>query len=182
MQEKPTVFSGEQAGVEDARSSMILLSDDRILTIRRPVADGDRLMMMFARAANQGHGWFLQLQVAADFPKDGGFLLQGARIYSGMEPAKRSVLLMTRLVGASAYLIAALWIPLGFTLVIMMGARGWIGPSGAWLFTITPAALLLLVGVLSRILGRKIAWSSRSDKKLQAAVDRQVRDLIAHPL
>ena len=136
------------------------------------------LLSLAAKAGKQGHSWLMILQVAADFPRDTGFLLQGARVFSEMPPAKRSVLLVTRVVAASAYVFAALWVPFGFVVSIMLGARGLVGPAGVWFLTIAPAALLLFTVVLSRLLGHKLTWEAKRDRTLRANVDQEVRALI----
>ena len=137
------------------------------------------LLRSAAKAGKQGHGWLMVMQVASDFPRDTGFLLQGARIFSEMPPAKRSLLLVSRVVVASAYVLAALWVPCGFAVSIMLGARGLFGPAGVWFVTVAPAVLLLFVGLLSRLLGRKLTWDARRDRSLRASVDEEVRSLIA---
>jgi hypothetical protein len=96
-----------------------------------------------------------------------------------MTPAKRSLMLVTRIVGACAYVSATLWVPFGFVVSVMLGARGLIGPAGVWFITLAPASLLLVVGLLSRLLGRKLSWETRRDRKLRAAVDEEVRSLVA---
>ena len=88
------------------------------------------LLRLAAKAGKQGHGWLMVVQVASDFPRDTGFLLQGARLFAEMPPAKRSLMLVTRVVGAAAYVFAALWVPFGFAVSIMLGARGLLGPAG----------------------------------------------------
>jgi hypothetical protein len=137
------------------------------------------LLRLAAKAGKRGHGWLVVVQVVADFPRDTGFLLQGARLFSETPPAKRSLMLVTRVIGAGAYILAALWVPLGFIVSLLIGARGLLGPAGVWFITVAPAALLLLVGLLSRLLGRKLSWEANRDSTLRAAVDEEICSQIA---
>jgi hypothetical protein len=136
------------------------------------------LLRLAAKAGKQGHGWLIVMQVAADLPRDTGFLLQGARLFAEIPPAKRSLMLAARVIGANAYAAAGLWVPFGFVLAVLLGARGLAGPSGVWFLTAAPAALLVFVGLLCRLLEKKLFWDIRRDRKLRAAVDEEVRSLV----
>ena len=110
-----------------------------------------RLFRRVASATDRGYGWMTVAMVAADSERDAGFLLQGARIYSVLEPKDRRGLVFSRLVAGAAYLTAVFWLPLGFALGVLLAARGSLAPSSLALFTLTPAALLLVGGLLLRI-------------------------------
>jgi hypothetical protein len=137
------------------------------------------LLRLAAKAGGQGHGWLMVVQVAADFSRDTGFLLQGARLYAETASAKRGLMLATRMVGAVAYLLAALWVPFGFVVSLLLGTRGLLNPAGVWFLTVAPAALLLLVALLSRLLGRKFSWDAKRNRGLRTAVDQEVRALVS---
>lgn len=110
-----------------------------------------RLFRRAARATDRGYGWITVALVAVDSQRDAGFLLQGARAYSVLEPAERRRLILSRLGAGAAYLVAVFWLPVGFALGVLLAARGTLGPSGLSLFTLAPAALLLVGGLLLRV-------------------------------
>jgi len=110
-----------------------------------------RLLLLAARAGTRGHGWVNVLQVAADTARDSGFVLQGARIYRRLDPAQRGRLLATRLVTAGAYLGAVLWVPFAFAVSVALASRGILGPDTVRLVTALVPAILVLVGLVSRV-------------------------------
>ena len=137
-----------------------------------------RLVWLGGHAAKHGHGWITILQVAADSPRDTGFLLQGVRAYSVLDLSQRKTLLLLRLVGEGGYLAAVLWIPFGFAISVMLAARGVFGPPTVWFFTLAPPLVLLIVAVLSRSVDyfvRRLARGGRGGRDRRAALDEEIR-------
>ena len=131
-----------------------------------------RLLRTGNLAVKQGHGWLTVIQTIADSSRDNGFLLQGARIYSALEPQKRSSLLLCRLLAVGLFLAAAIWLVLGFLIAIFLGARGVFGTAALWYFTLIPV-LLLLVGAYSCRVRTAFAVKSLV-KKLKETVEEEV--------
>lgn len=110
-----------------------------------------RLFRRAGRATDRGYGWITVALVAADARRDMGFLLQGGRAYSVLEPDERRTLLLSRLYSGAAYLLAVFWLPLGFAAGVLLAARGALSPTALSLFTLAPAALLVLAGGVLRM-------------------------------
>ncbi|NIP59018.1 MAG: hypothetical protein GWM92_21285, partial [Gemmatimonadetes bacterium] len=110
-----------------------------------------RLCRRAASATDRGYGWITLALVASDARRDAGFLLQGARAYSVLDPEERRRLIVQRLVAVAAYLGAVLWLPAGFAAGLLFAGRGILSPSSFALFTLAPAALLATVALLVRI-------------------------------
>jgi hypothetical protein len=127
-------------------------------------------------AVRAGHGWMTVLQTATDGARDTGFLLQGARHFTGTEPDERAALLRLRLYGTAAYGTAALWLLLGFVLGIMLSARGLLGPRGLWLLTLLPVVLLILAGLVLRLTA--LSRSRAAEKLARARAERELTDLV----
>lgn len=105
-----------------------------------------RIFRRGASATDRGYGWLTVAEVVSDSRRDTGFLLQGARFYSALEPEERRQLLIIRLTGAALLFAAVLWLPVGFAIAVLLAARGVLGPAGVWMLTLAPIALLLLLG------------------------------------
>lgn len=110
-----------------------------------------RIFRRGVSATDRGYGWLTVVEVVSDDRRDTGFLLQGARFYSVLEPGERRRLLLTRLAGAGLVLAAVLWLPVGFALSVLMAARGMLGAGEVWVLTLAPLALLLIVGGAARL-------------------------------
>jgi hypothetical protein len=109
-----------------------------------------RALRQAAAAARYGYGLSTIALVAADAPRDTGFILQSARMYAGMSPDSRKALLFTRIVGPLSYLAAALWLPFGVALAVTFAYFGAIGPRALWLLALVPTALFAICGWLVR--------------------------------
>lgn len=120
-----------------------------------------RLFGRAADAADAGYGRLTILEVVSDFGRDTGFLIQGARHYSALDTKTRNRLVGRRILGGVAYLGAALWVPLGFTVAVLAAARGVGSPAGVWLVAFLPAGLLLLAGFAARILEKAKVKAAR---------------------
>lgn len=126
-------------------------------------------MRQAASAADSGYGTLTILEVASDLAHDTGFLVQGRRHFSTIEPAKRQSMVRARLRGSVLVLAAALWLAVGFGIAVLLAARGFVTPAGAWLVTVGPTAVLLLLGLfvllVQRVRGRaaRTRWAAQDD-------------------
>jgi hypothetical protein len=110
-----------------------------------------RLLLDAARAAELGYSWRVIAYAVADGGRDGGFLLQGLRHYAPLGEAERRWLLNARVGAAAAYAAAMLWVPVAFSLGVLLAGRGTIdGGGGLVTFVVAPAAALLLLGFACR--------------------------------
>lgn len=119
-----------------------------------------RVFRRWGRTVDRGYGWVVVALVLADAPRDTGFLLQAARVYSVLPADTRRALLTSRLASVAAYMAAAAWLPLGFVVAVFLAGHGRIEAGGLALFTLAPAAALAVVGSLLRL---------REDRTLRSA-------------
>lgn len=90
--------------------------------------------------------------VLADHRRDMGFLLQGGRHFSVMEPAQRERIATMRVASMSCHALAGVWLPVVLSVALLAAARGALGDTGVWALTLLPAAFLYCVGgVLSAV-------------------------------
>lgn len=122
-----------------------------------------RLLRRAGRASDQGYGWVTIVEVVSDAPGDTGFLVQGARAYSTLRPDARRLLLLFRLLAAGLYLAAALWIPVGFAVGILLGSRGVGSHESIWILTVVPAAGLVVGGAVARFAEARLARRARRE-------------------
>jgi hypothetical protein len=132
-----------------------------------------RLLRDAATATRLGYGIGTIAIAATDHARDSGFVLQGARHFSSAGPAKRRELLALRITGAATYLAAALWIPFGLALAVLLAQNGTLGIAAMWVMTLAPACLLILVGTAARIAERLAV--RRMKKSLHADVAADMR-------
>jgi hypothetical protein len=100
-----------------------------------------------ANAADMGYGSLTIAEVATDSRHDTGFLIQGKRHFSSLDPDGLARIAKARLWGAILLLAGALWLVVGFGLAVILAARGFTTPSGIWLATLGPSVLATLVGL-----------------------------------
>jgi hypothetical protein len=100
-----------------------------------------------AKAADMGYGSLTILEVASDSRHDMGFLIQGKRHFSSLDPDSLAVIVRARLRGAVLLLVGALWLVVGFGLAVILAARGFTTPSGIWLITLGPSVLAASAGL-----------------------------------
>ncbi len=133
------------------------------------------LMRIAAAAADAGYGTLTIAEVATDVGRDMGFLIQGKRHFSLIDPKKREAVVHARLRGAGLVLAAALWFVVGFGIAIMLAARGFVTPSGIWLLTLGPTGFMLIVGVVvlimesSSVRSARHAWDAKEGSNRVAA-------------
>jgi hypothetical protein len=101
-----------------------------------------------ARGADLGYGSLTILEVASDSRHDTGFLIQGKRHFSSLDPDTLAKIVKARLRGAALLLAGAVWMVVGFGLVVILAARGFTTPSGIWLATLGPSVLASLAGLV----------------------------------
>ena len=111
-----------------------------------------RLLRSAAAASRLGYGIGTVAVVATDQAKDSGFVLQGARHYASLLPNERRALLAMRVTSAVCYLAACLWIPLGLAGSLFIAATASFGNDAVWLVTLLPAAALVVIATMARIL------------------------------
>lgn len=71
-----------------------------------------------------------------------GLILQGRRIYRHLQPKHREGLVFAHAGAQLLRMIAALWIPVGFAVALLMARNGLIGNAGMWVLTFAPTLLL----------------------------------------
>lgn len=120
-----------------------------------------RVFRRWGRTADRGYGWVVVALVLSDAPRDTGFLLQAARVYSVLPADTRRNLLVSRLASVAAYLAAAAWLPLGFVLSVFLASHGRLEAAGLALLTLAPAAFFAVLGSLIRLREDRILRSAR---------------------
>lgn len=125
------------------------------------------LMRSAARAAEEGYGALTILEVASDSKHDTGFLIQGKRHFALLDSDRLAGIVKARVWGAGFALSGALWLAVGFGLSVILAARGFVTPSGIWLITMGPTALLTAAGIVlllrqaTSVRGAKTGWSAQ---------------------
>ncbi len=125
------------------------------------------LLRQGAAAADEGYGTLTILEVAADSRRDTGFLIQGRRHFGQLDTAYRATVVKARLRGAILLLTAALWLAVGFGVAVLLAARGFVTPSGIWLMTVAPTAMLLAAGCFFllfqgfRVRSASLGWAAQ---------------------
>lgn len=99
-----------------------------------------------AKASDLGYGTTTVLEVACDSGRDTGFLIQGKRHFASLDSGSQIKVVRGRLTGAVLLLGAATWMVAGFGIAILLAARGFVTPSGIWLITVAPSALMTVAG------------------------------------
>lgn len=123
-----------------------------------------RILSRAARVMESGYDLLTVLYVAADVRRDMGFLLQGSRHFSVMDPRERRAVAKLRIMAASFYAAAGIWLPVVLGIGLLVAARGGVGRTGLWAVTLVPAAVLYLCGAGfsaiedSRVRRARSAW------------------------
>jgi len=99
-----------------------------------------------ASALERGYDFRGVCFVLADLKRDMGFLLQGGRHFSVMEPKERAVVAYLRVVSVGFFALAGIWMSAALGVLLLMAARGGIGPTALWAITLLPAGLFYVVG------------------------------------
>ena len=98
------------------------------------------------RAADMGYGFLTIAEVATDLRRDQGFLLMGKRHFSRFPEAERAHLAKLRLAAAVLILASALWLAVGFSLSVLLAARGLLTQREIWVVTLGPTLAFLVLG------------------------------------
>jgi len=98
------------------------------------------------KAADRGYGFLTIAEVATDVGRDSGFLLMGKRHFQRFTPGHRAALARRRMWGAVLLLVGAVWLAAGFSLSVLLAARGIISPRETVLLTLGPSVIFLVVG------------------------------------
>ncbi len=125
-----------------------------------------------AQAAEMGYGVLTILEVAMDSHHDMGFLIQGKRHFSSLDPDSLSTIVRARLRGASLLLAAALWLSVGFGLAVVLAARGFVTPSGIWLLTLAPTLIAAVLGLVMLVRQSGVVRAARGGWEAQEGTDR----------
>jgi hypothetical protein len=123
-------------------------------------------------AAELGYGALTILEVACDSKHDMGFLIQGKRHFSSLDPAGLATIARARIRGALLVLAGALWLLVGFGLAVLLAARGFVTPSGVWLLTLAPSLAAAAIGILLLVRQSSAVRSAQSGWEAQEGTDR----------
>ncbi|MEJ2185071.1 MAG: hypothetical protein P8Z36_03945 [Gemmatimonadota bacterium] len=145
-----------------------------------------RLLWLGANSARDGHDWRTIFAVAAD-TGDTGHLLAGTAQFSRTAPRERRWTLIARLTGGALALVAALWLPVGLAVSMLLAANAGLGSMGAWALTLAPTGILALAALLSRALERSVvggaerSWRAHqpAELELRTEIDRWNREAAA---
>ncbi|MGH7449544.1 MAG: hypothetical protein ACRELT_18355, partial [Longimicrobiales bacterium] len=124
-----------------------------------------RMLFDGAKAVQRGHDWATVAYVVSDARHDAGFLLQGARQYSTLEERDRRMLLAARVVAIVGYATSLIWIPIAFSLGVVLAGRGVINGGGVLTTLVMfPGGLLMMAAMLAHVFETKttrdmaLAW------------------------
>ncbi len=115
----------------------------------RALAGTFRFFRATADAAKHGIDLETALQVGADHAGDTGALLRGTREFHSLDEGRRIRAVQARIWSSILLLAAATWISVGWIASVLLATRDLLGPTGAWLLTLGPAAVVLLAGLVS---------------------------------
>jgi hypothetical protein len=132
-----------------------------------------------AQAAEMGYGVTTILEVASDSRHDTGFLIQGKRHFSSLDPDSLTAIVVARIRGGILVLSGALWLIVGFGLAVMLAARGFVTPSGIWLMTIGPSVVAAALGIALLVRQDGSVRAARSGWEAQEGTDRVRSESIA---
>lgn len=110
------------------------------------LASVGRVLRRTAAALESGYDARTVAYVLADQRRDMGFLLQGGRHFSVMEPAQRMGVARLRVWALAFHAVAGLWLPVVLGAALLAAARGLVGDTGLWALTVVPAVALYVVG------------------------------------
>jgi hypothetical protein len=111
------------------------------------------LLRRVSKALEQGYDLHTLLMVVSDRDRDMGFLLTGGRHFAEMDTKEREAVGQIRVFSAVLYAAAGIWLPNALALGILLGARGWVTPTGLWMGTVLPSAALYLFALVAGTVG-----------------------------
>jgi hypothetical protein len=130
------------------------------------------ILRQAAHAAEMGYGVLTILEVACDSRHDTGFLIQGKRHFSSLDPESLAGVVRARLHGAALTLAGALWLIVGFGLAVLLAARGFVTPSGIWLVTLGPTLATAGIGIVLLVRQNSTVRAARGGWDAQEGTDR----------
>ncbi|MSR06137.1 MAG: hypothetical protein EXR93_03565 [Gemmatimonadetes bacterium] len=133
-----------------------------------------QLLRFAATGAARGHGWRGILLVASDDSRDTGFVLQGARAFSGVASTRRDRILVLRLVAAGGILAAGILMPAGFAVSVVLGRWGVAGLGLFWTLSLGLPITCLLVGLSARLGERLLSSIAYRDQARRQAAEAQI--------
>jgi len=110
-----------------------------------------RVLRRALHAFDEGYSAHVVGQVMADGAGDGGFLLQGAQVFSMLSRTQLVTLARLRLWAPIAHLGAGLWLNVAFGVLLLLAARTGLSIRVVAMGTLLPSAGLLLAGVALRL-------------------------------
>ncbi|MDX1646055.1 MAG: hypothetical protein R3304_02830 [Longimicrobiales bacterium] len=109
-----------------------------------------RFLSRVRRALRKGYTGHVIALVVSDREQEHGFLLQGMGPFTPLAEKERKTVALLRFLTPFSYLLAASWFVLGFGVLILLAARGWVSVSGVGFGTVAPAALIGFSGLVLR--------------------------------
>lgn len=128
------------------------------------LASAGRIMRRAADAMAGGYSLETVLHVLADARKDMGFLIQGGRHFSVMEPRERETVARLRVGAAMGQALAGLWLPSALGAGLLLSAWGVLDGAGLVWVTLIPGLLLYLAAAVlaayedGRVRRARTAW------------------------
>lgn len=112
-------------------------------------ANVSRVLRRGASALERGYDSRTVVFVLSDLRRDMGFLLQGRRHFSVMEPKARAGVAHLRVLAVGFFALAGIWLSAALGVLLLVAARGGITPTGLWMTTLLPAAFFYAVGIVA---------------------------------
>jgi hypothetical protein len=104
------------------------------------------LARLAGQAADQGYSFLTIVEAACDVSRDTGFLLMGKRYFQRFTSGHRGALARRRMWGELLLLVGAIWLAVGFSLSVILAARGILSARETWLLTVAPSAIFVVIG------------------------------------
>lgn len=137
------------------------------------------ILRQAAQAADLGYGVLTILEVACDSRHDTGFLIQGKRHFTPLDPATLASIALARVRGTALVLLGSVWLIVGFGLAVLLAARGFVTPSGIWLLTVGPTLVVTAVGLVLLVRQNSAVRAARSVWEGQEGTERVRSESIA---
>jgi hypothetical protein len=123
-----------------------------------------RLLVLFNRATSAvraGYPRQLVWHVAADWARNTPQILRGMESFERLSIAQRARLLDARVWASGFGLAGALWISIGFPVLLAFGAGGDVSARAVWLCTLLPALFLAAVSIYFRVREIRASYENR---------------------
>jgi hypothetical protein len=123
-----------------------------------------RLLVLFNRATSAvraGYPRQLVWHVAADWARNTPQILRGMDSFERLSISERARLLDARVWASGFGLAGALWITIGFPLLLAFGAGDNVSARAVWLGTLLPALFLVAVSLIFRVREIRASYENR---------------------